>query len=76
MRKIMGALLAVAGLAAPATAAETITYSYDARGRLIQIARTGTVNNGVTTSYQFDKGRQPGEQDHQRLPQPAASLTS
>ena len=55
MRKIMGALLAVAGLAAPATAAETISYSYDARGRLIQAARTGTVNNGVTTSYQFDK---------------------
>jgi len=39
----------------PAGAAETITYSYDARGRLIQVARTGTVNNGVTTAYQFDK---------------------
>ena len=43
------------GAAAPAVATETITYSYDARGRLIQVARTGTVNNGVTTSYQFDK---------------------
>ncbi|HEY0112196.1 MAG TPA: RHS repeat domain-containing protein [Allosphingosinicella sp.] len=38
-----------------AWAAETITYSYDARGRLIQVARTGTVNNGVTTSYTLDK---------------------
>ena len=47
-----GALLASAG---PALATETITYSYDARGRLIQVSRTGTVNNGVTTSYQFDK---------------------
>ena len=49
-----GALLFGAG-AGPALANETITYSYDARGRLIQVARTGTVNNGVTTSYQFDK---------------------
>ena len=33
----------------------TITYSYDARGRLVQVARTGSVNNGVTTSYTLDK---------------------
>ncbi len=38
-----------------AQAAETITYQYDARGRLVQVARTGSVNNGVTTSYQLDK---------------------
>lgn len=38
-----------------ASAAETITYSYDARGRLVQVVRTGTVNNGVTTSYTIDK---------------------
>ena len=41
--------------AAPAHAAETISYSYDARGRLITVARAGTVNNGVTTSYAFNK---------------------
>jgi uncharacterized protein RhaS with RHS repeats len=58
MRKIIGSLIAAAALAAPAMqaqAAETITYSYDARGRLVQVARTGTVNNGVTTSHQYDK---------------------
>ncbi|HEX8532602.1 MAG TPA: hypothetical protein VF662_00375 [Allosphingosinicella sp.] len=58
MRKIIGTLIAAAALAAStgaAQAAETITYSYDARGRLVQIARTGTVNNGVTTSHQYDK---------------------
>lgn len=43
------------GGTAPAIAAETITYSYDARGRLIQVARTGTVNNGVTTTHSYDK---------------------
>ena len=54
-KKILITLLLAAGLALPAQAAETITYSYDARGRLIQVARTGTVNNGVTTTHQFDK---------------------
>lgn len=42
-------------LGAAAYATETITYSYDARGRLIQVARTGTVNNNVTTNYVYDK---------------------
>ena len=48
-------LLALALISSAASATETVTYSYDARGRLIQVARTGTVNNGVTTVYQLDK---------------------
>jgi len=40
---------------APALSQETISYSYDARGRLIQVQRSGTVNNGATTAYQLDK---------------------
>lgn len=51
-------LTAAALLLAAATtagAAETITYKYDARGRLVQVIRTGTVNNGVTTTYGHDK---------------------
>lgn len=39
----------------PAGASETVTYSYDARGRLIQVARSGSVNNGVVTTYAHDK---------------------
>jgi len=46
---------ALAGISAQAAAAETITYSYDAKGRLKMVARTGTVNNGVTTTYTHDK---------------------
>jgi YD repeat-containing protein len=42
-------------ISVPAQAAETITYVYDARGRLKQVVRTGTVNNGVTTTYVIDK---------------------
>ena len=49
-------LAAAAALcAAAATASETITYSYDARGRLVKVARGGTVNNNVTASYGYDK---------------------
>ena len=36
-------------------AAETITYKYDAKGRLIEVKRTGTVNNNVQTNYTHDK---------------------
>ena len=36
-------------------AAETINYSYDARGRVIAVNRTGTVNNNVNTTYNLDK---------------------
>ena len=46
-------IAAVAGVAA--TASETITYSYDARGRLVQVKHGGTVNNNVTANYQYDK---------------------
>ena len=49
---LLAALIATTG---PAPASETITYSYDARGRLVQVARTGTVNNGVITAYVIDK---------------------
>jgi hypothetical protein len=38
-------------LGAAAYAAETITYTYDARGRLIKVSHSGTVNNNVVTNY-------------------------
>jgi hypothetical protein len=43
-------------LVAPAAhATETITYTYDAKGRLVKVERTGTVNNNVKTEYSHDK---------------------
>jgi hypothetical protein len=51
-------LLTGAGLAAaPALvlAAETITYRYDARGRLIGVERSGSVNTNIVTNYSYDK---------------------
>lgn len=38
-----------------AQAAETVTYTYDARGRLIRVVHTGTVNNGVDKTYTYDR---------------------
>lgn len=47
---------ALATLASPPTrAAETITYSYDARGRLIRVVRGGATPQPVTTAYQHDR---------------------
>lgn len=43
------------GLAISAGAAETITYTYDAKGRLVKVVRTGSVNNNVTVDYEHDK---------------------
>ena len=41
--------------AATAGASETITYRYDARGRLVEVQRSGTVNSRVTTTHTYDK---------------------
>lgn len=40
---------------AAATASETISYSYDARGRLVQVRHSGTTNNNVAANYQYDR---------------------
>lgn len=37
-----------------AIAAETITYTYDARGRLISVVHSGGPSNGLTTTYSLD----------------------
>jgi hypothetical protein len=46
---------AVLGAAGAAVATETITYSYDAKGRLIKVVHSGTVNNNVLVEYTHDK---------------------
>jgi YD repeat-containing protein len=47
-------LAAILG-ATSAHSAETITYTYDAKGRLVKVVHTGTVNNNVQTEYNHDK---------------------
>ncbi|MCA1654752.1 MAG: hypothetical protein ABR588_01285 [Sphingomicrobium sp.] len=57
MRKRLAAIgLGAAMLtASAAVASEAIAYRYDARGRLVQVARSGSVNNAVTTGYTYDR---------------------
>ena len=57
MRRIEKILIAgiAAALAAAAMATETINYSYDARGRLVKVERSGSVNNNVKAEYKYDK---------------------
>lgn len=56
MRIAATALVLAAGLlvAGMAQATETVTYTYDAKGRLIKVVHSGTVNNGVTVDYTHD----------------------
>ena len=53
VRSLVCAFLAC-GVASAAAATETITYTYDAKGRLVKVERSGTVNNGVVTQYTHD----------------------
>lgn len=54
-------ILAAAGIgltalaAVAAAASETLTYSYDARGRLVRVQHNGSVNSNVITNYSYDK---------------------
>ncbi len=55
-RRQKAAFVAAAlAVAAAAVASETITYTYDSRGRLIKVERTGSVNNNVQAEYVYDK---------------------
>ncbi|MBU0832118.1 MAG: hypothetical protein KKH33_07010 [Alphaproteobacteria bacterium] len=39
----------------PAVANETQTYKYDALGRLVKSQHSGSINNGVQTTYTYDR---------------------
>jgi hypothetical protein len=49
----VGLILAIS-FANAAHATETVTYTYDARGRVVTVTHSGTVNNGVSTTYASD----------------------
>jgi hypothetical protein len=52
---VTGIVLAAFLGTAAAQATETITYTYDARGRLVKVVHTGTVNNNNQACYKYDK---------------------
>jgi len=48
------AALFLIGSAVTARSAETITYTYDAQGRVIQVRSSGSANGPSTTTYTYD----------------------
>lgn len=40
---------------APAFAGETVTYGYDAKGRLVRVEKANGPNNGISTTYGHDR---------------------
>ncbi len=62
MRKFGWILLVGVAVAGVATARapvgvgnEAINYTYDARGRLIEVEHSGSVNNNLKGTYTYDK---------------------
>jgi YD repeat-containing protein len=49
------AALALGLIGSTGSATETVTHTYDARGRLIKVVHTGTVNNNNQVCYKLDK---------------------
>lgn len=54
---LSAAIVSICGLGAASTsfAGETVTYTYDAKGRLVKVVHAGSVNNNVQTTYTHDK---------------------
>lgn len=44
-----------AGATSMVMANESVSYTYDARGRLIKVEHSGTINNGLVANYTLDK---------------------
>lgn len=53
-RTMLLLMCSAAACAAVASASETVTYSYDTRGRLVLVQHAGTVNNNVVANYTYD----------------------
>ncbi|WP_428334168.1 hypothetical protein [Novosphingobium sp.] len=54
MRLAIFYLIVAVSIPAVAHATETVTYTYDARGRVATVVHSGTVNNGGSTTYTSD----------------------
>jgi hypothetical protein len=47
--------ICIAATPALAIASETVNYTYDAKGRLVKVEHSGTVNNNLVANYTHDK---------------------
>ena len=57
MKKLLkcSSLMTLIALPSIAQAAETVTFTYDAKGRVVNTVRTGGPLNGATTTVKYDK---------------------
>jgi len=55
-KSLLTLLVALAAAASPSTSAssEVANYSYDASGRVVNVTRSGSVNNGLRSTYIYD----------------------
>ena len=56
----LGSIVAAAAAMPLSLGNETITYTYDARGRLTNVVHAGTVNNNLVANYTYDKADNRG----------------
>ena len=49
------ALGLAAMITSSAQASETITYTYDAKGRLVKVEHSRSINNNLIANYTYDK---------------------
>jgi YD repeat-containing protein len=54
-RIALAAMAAALAVSVSALASETVEYRYDARGRLVKVQHSGSVNDNVATNYSYDK---------------------
>jgi hypothetical protein len=57
-----------------AGASETLSYNYDARGRLVEVDHSGTINDGIATSYTLDNADNRTSMTVSGASQPLASM--
>lgn len=56
MKKIVGVVAAIGSLACvQSAAAETIYYTYDAKGRLVKVVKSNTTYTQVVSDISYDK---------------------
>lgn len=75
-RLFLSALAITGMLPSMAFASETITYTYDARGQLVVVKSTGTVNNNKTRSYCYDEAGNRIEFDSNQTGVPDSCVTT
>jgi len=51
----MSGVIALGAISSAAMAAETLSYRYDARGRLVKVERSGGPKSGAVTNYSYDR---------------------